>query len=221
MKETRQTEVRNENSTIRTDETNYVDITGMAMGKFKFSHKVFGEGFYIIHVRIPRLSKAFDIIPVMVSDRLIDVTRDITDKQVQILGQYRSYNENNNGKIRLMLSVFAKEFLVLFDDEQPGPVKNQIYLNGYICKKPIYRKTPLGREIADIMLAVNRNNGKSDYIPCVVWGRNAGYVVGLNVGDNIQISGRVQSRKYNKQISEHISESRVAYEVSVNKIEQV
>lgn len=223
MKRTNQEmDFRNEQDTVRMGETNYVDITGKAMGKFEFSHEVFGEGFYTITLQVARLSKIADELPVMVSDRLVDVTRNLTGKQVQILGQYRSYNKHMNGKDRVMLFVFAKEFLVLLEDEQPGPVTIQIYLDGYLCKKPAYRKTPLGREIADIMLAVNRPNGHgSDYIPCVVWGRNARYVVGLNVGDRIQISGRVQSRKYNKKVSEFKQETRIAYEVSVSNIEQI
>lgn len=222
MNKTRETlSSREEQGTRSMGKINYVKLNGEVIGEFKFSHRFFGEGFYMIYIRIPRLSKVCDELPIMVSDRLIDTTRNLTGKQVQVIGQYRSYNMHKDGKNKLLLFVFAKEFLVLIDDETPVSMANQIYLDGYICSRPKYRKTPLGREIADLLIAVNRPYGKSDYIPCIVWGRNARYVLDLNIGDNVQIGGRIQSREYNKQISDVKSEKRVAYEVSVSKIMKV
>ena len=105
------------------------------------------------------------------------------------------------------------------DEDEEYTKPNQIFLDGFICKKPVYRMTPLGREIADILLAVNRAYGKSDYIPCICWGRNARYAGSLEVGGHIQLWGRIQSRQYQKRVSEDEVVNRVAYEISVSKIE--
>ena len=153
-------------------ENNQVVIMGEIVSDFVFSHEIFGEGFYMVDVNVPRLSDSNDIIPLMVSERLINVEDDYKGLSIMVQGQFRSYNRHEERKNRLVLSVFARE--IEFVDETPESSKtNQIYLDGYICKEPIYRKTPLGREIADLLLAVNRPYGKSDYIPCIVWGRNA------------------------------------------------
>ena len=199
-------------------ENNQVVIMGEIVSDFSFSHEIFGEGFYMVDVKVERLSDSNDMIPVMVSERVIDVTSDNRGQNIMVTGQFRSYNRHEERKNKLVLSVFARE--IEFVDETPeGSKTNQIYLDGYICKEPIYRKTPLGREIADLLLAVNRPYGKSDYIPCICWGRNARYANNFHVGTRCEIWGRIQSREYMKKLSEDQVEKRVAYEVSVSKLE--
>ena len=200
-------------------ENNQVTIMGKVATEFSFSHEVFGEGFYMVEVEVKRLSNSEDRIPLMISKRLIDVTQDYTGEYIMVHGQFRSYNRHEEQKNRLVLSVFVRE--ISFMEEEPDGTKtNSIWLDGYICKEPIYRKTPLGREIADLLLAVNRPYGKSDYIPCICWGRNARYASGFEVGEHVQLLGRIQSREYVKRISDTETEKRVAYEVSVSKLEK-
>lgn len=199
-------------------DNNQVSIAGEIISDFKYSHDVFGEGFYVLEVLVSRLSNSADIIPIMVSERLINVREDYKGKFVEVSGQFRSYNRHEENKNRLVLSVFAREIKIT-DEEDEGAKPNYIFLDGYVCKAPIYRKTPLGREIADILLAVNRPYGKSDYIPCICWGRNARFAENFNVGGHIQVWGRIQSREYQKKISETEFEKRIAYEVSVSKLE--
>jgi len=200
-------------------ENNQVTIMGKVATEFSFSHEVFGEGFYMVEVEVKRLSNSEDRIPLMISERLIDVTQDYTGEYIMVHGQFRSYNRHEEQKNRLVLSVFVRE--ISFMEEEPDGTKtNSIWLDGYICKEPIYRKTPLGREIADLLLAVNRPYGKSDYIPCICWGRNAQYASGFEVGEHVQLLGRIQSREYVKRISDTETEKRVAYEVSVSKLEK-
>ena len=199
-------------------ENNQVVIMGEIVSNFEFSHQIFGEGFYMVDVKVPRLSDSSDIIPLMVSERLIDVGEEYQGLNIMVQGQFRSYNRHEERKNRLVLSVFARE--IEFVDETPESSKtNQIYLDGYICKEPIYRKTPLGREIADLLLAVNRPYGKSDYIPCICWGRNARFASNFSVGTRCEIWGRIQSREYQKRIGNDQIVSKVAYEVSVSKME--
>lgn len=199
---------------------NQVTIMGQVVTGFKFSHEVFGEGFYIMEVMVKRLSNTFDRIPLMISERLIDVTQDYVGEYIMATGQFRSYNRNEEQKNRLVLSVFVRE--ISFMEEEPDDSKaNNILMDGYICKEPIYRKTPMGREIADLLLAVNRPYGKSDYIPCICWGRNARYISNFGIGEHVRITGRIQSREYKKKISDTEIEMRTAYEVSVNKLEVV
>lgn len=201
-------------------ENNQVQIMGEIVSQFTFSHQVFGEGFYLVDVCVKRLSESEDIIPVMISERLVDVTQDYEGEYILVAGQFRSYNRHEEKKNRLVLSVFARE--ITFVEEDDDSVKsNQIYLDGYICKPPVYRKTPLGREIADLLIAVNRPYGKSDYIPCICWGRNARYASAFAVGGHVLVWGRIQSREYMKRLNETESEKRVAYEVSVSKLEYV
>ena len=188
------------------------------MSAFTFSHEVFGEGFYMVDVSVKRLSNSEDRIPVMISERLIDVSQDYTGEFLMISGQFRSYNRHEEQRNRLVLSVFARE-VEFIEEELDGAKTNHILLDGYICKLPIYRKTPLGREIADLLLAVNRPYGKSDYIPCICWGRNARFASTFQVGEHVQILGRIQSREYVKKLTETETEKRVAYEVSVGKLE--
>ncbi len=199
-------------------ENNQVVIMGEIVSLFTFSHEIFGEGFYMVDVKVPRLSDSSDVIPLMVSERLIDVEEDFRGQSIMVQGQFRSYNRHEERKNRLVLSVFARE--IEFVDETPESSKtNQIYLDGYICKEPIYRKTPLGREIADLLIAVNRPYGKSDYIPCICWGRNGRFASTFVVGTRCEVWGRIQSREYMKKLSEEDVERRVAYEVSVSKLE--
>ena len=199
-------------------ENNQVTMIGEIVSEFEFSHEVYGEGFYLVDISVSRLSDSVDYIPLMVSERLVDVTQSYIGETISVSGQFRSYNRHEEKKNRLILSVFVRD--LEFVDEIEDDIKsNQIYLDGYICKEPIYRKTPLGREIADLLVAVNRSYGKSDYIPCICWGRNARYASSFEVGSHVEVYGRIQSREYIKKIGEEQTEKRVAYEVSVNKIE--
>lgn len=199
-------------------ENNQVSMMGEIVSEFQFSHEVFGEGFYMVELAVNRLSNYSDYIPLMISERLIDTEQDYSGQLIRVSGQFRSYNRHEEKKNRLVLSVFVRE-LEFLDEIDENEKTNQIFLDGYICKEPIYRKTPLGREIADVLLAVNRSYGKSDYIPCICWGRNARFASGFTVGSHIQIVGRVQSREYVKRIDEENVEHRVAYEVSVSKVD--
>ncbi|MCM1064445.1 MAG: single-stranded DNA-binding protein [Eubacterium sp.] len=199
-------------------ENNQVTVMGEIVSAFSYSHEIFGEGFYMVDVKCKRLSESYDIIPVMVSERLIDVTGDYMGALICVIGQFRSYNRHEEHKNRLVLSVFAREISFIEEMEESSKT-NQIFLDGYICKEPVYRKTPLGREIADLLLAVNRPYGKSDYIPCICWGRNARYANQFKVGERCAVWGRIQSREYMKKLDEENVEKRVAFEVSVSKME--
>ena len=199
-------------------ENNQVSIVGEIISDFQYSHEVYGEGFYMVEVAVSRLSNFSDYIPLMISERLIDTSQSYIGQKVYVTGQFRSYNRHEELKNRLVLSVFVRE--IEFIEEETEEMKsNQILLDGYICKDPIYRKTPLGREIADLLVAVNRSYGKSDYIPCICWGRNARFAARFEVGVHVQIWGRIQSMEYVKRLNEDEVEKRTAYEVSVSKIE--
>jgi len=199
----------------RINDNNKIEISGVVRGEMRFSHRIYGEGFYTFDIAVTRLSEATDIIPVTVSERIADCA-DIRDgAYVNISGQVRSYNNTQTAKNRLMISVFVREFT----DDMPQN-RNSVVLNGYICRKPVYRTTPMGREITDMLVAVNRAYNKSDYIPCIVWGRNARYAGKLETGDNIIVSGRIQSRSYQKK-TESGAEEKTAYEVSVSKLENI
>ena len=199
---------------------NQVNVYGEVISDFTFSHEVYGEGFYTLQLSVRRLSNVFDTIPLMVSERLIDVKQDYRGKFIEASGQFRSYNRHEENHNRLVLSMFVRDIRV---DDEPGECEkpNHIFLDGNICKVPVYRKTPLGREIADVLLAVNRPYGKSDYIPCICWGRNARFADGFQVGDHIQLWGRIQSREYQKRIGDEEFETRIAYEISVSKLERM
>ena len=197
-----------------TEKNNKVYIAGEIVSDATFSHEIYGEGFYEFFVRVMRLSGQADILPVTLSERLIQGGMLGKGKQIYALGQFRSYNKIENGRSRLMLTVFVRELLEELPDKNP----NSILLSGYICKPPIYRTTPFNREIADVLVAVNRAYNKSDYIPCIAWGRNARFVKNLTVGDKIAISGRIQSREYQKKLSETEMKTMTAYEVSVSKL---
>ena len=204
----------------REQENNKVTLSGEIVSNFEFSHEVFGEGFYTAKLASERLNGTKDIVPIMVSDRIVDTEADWEGSFVSVAGQFRSYNGMKDGKRGVILSVFVEKFEYVAEEKEIGiKDENTISLDGYICKEPVYRKTPLGREIADVLLAVNRPYGKSDYIPCIAWGRNAGFASILEVGTRLKIEGRVQSREYKKRISDDEHETRVAYEVSIAKME--
>ncbi|HEX3028400.1 MAG TPA: single-stranded DNA-binding protein [Clostridia bacterium] len=199
-------------------ENNMVTISGKVASETEFSHEVYGEGFYYFMLDVPRLSDSYDRIPVTVSERLITKQKPDIGKVIEVEGQFRSYNSYNNEGSKLLLTVFAREITFL-EGEKKIKNPNQIYLNGFVCKKPIYRTTPFGREITDLLIAVNRPYNKSDYIPCIAWGRNARYSEGLAIGDNIKIWGRIQSREYQKKIEGGEALTKIAFEVSVSKME--
>lgn len=198
--------------------TNRIYISGAIDSEFIFSHKVYGEGFYSFFVKVPRLSEAYDRLPVTISERLIDNEKMKVGEEIWIRGQIRSYNTYSGSRNHLILSVFAKETGTK-DTEEKNENPNNVSLNGFICKKPVYRTTPLGREISDVLLAVNRAYGKSDYIPLIAWGRNALFSKNAEIGDNIKIEGRMQSRTYQKKYDNGEIVEKTAYEVSVSKIE--
>lgn len=202
---------------------NNITLIGVVEKEAEYSHEVFGEGYYIFMIKCLRTSGNEDVLPVMISDRLTDIREIKVGQAVAVLGQIRSFNKHtDNMKSKLILTVFAREFEVLTQDSEELPFEdntNMVTLDAYICKPPIYRCTPKGREIADILVAVNRPYGKSDYIPCIVWGRTAKFVGHLPIGTHIEMTGRFQSRPYTKKISEDEIENRVAYEVSVGRVE--
>lgn len=196
------------------EKNNKVFISGEIVTEAEFSHEVYGEGFYEMNVLVKRLSGQGDILPVTISERLIsngDLKIGVT---INAIGQFRSYNKLVDGKSKLMLTVFVRELL----DDIPVKNPNNIVLMGYICKPPIYRTTPFNREIADVLIAVNRSYNKSDYIPCIAWGRNARFAKNLAVGEKIAISGRIQSREYQKRVSDDEVKTMTAYEVSISKL---
>ena len=209
-------------------ENNYLTLVGKVTGEKKFSHEIYGERFYIFNLSIPRLSGNSDIIPITVSERLIKEDTLQEGKKLLIKGQFRSYNSYENEKNRLILTVFAKDVMEIEDDSEEESdivrkdiITNEVVLVGYICKKPIYRQTPFGREISDLLLAVNRAYNKSDYIPCIAWGRNARFCQNLEVGSQVKVVGRVQSRTYEKKHEDGTVENRVAYEVSIGSLEVI
>ena len=195
-------------------QNNKVYIKGEIVTEAKFSHEVYGEGFYEMEVLVKRLSGQADLLPITVSERLIESADLKVGKTLCALGQFRSYNKQVDGKSKLMLTVFIREIL----EEEYGKNPNNIVLSGYICKPPVYRTTPFNREIADVLIAVNRAYNKSDYIPCIAWGRNARFVKNLSVGEKVALSGRIQSREYQKKFSETDVKMLTAYEVSVSKL---
>ena len=197
------------------EKNNKVYIMGEIVSDAVFSHEVYGEGFYEFFVRVMRLSGQADILPITVSERLIEGSALCRGSNICALGQFRSYNKLENEHSKLMLTVFVRDFIPYDAEEQN---QNVVELNGYICKPPVYRTTPFNREICDVLLAVNRGYNKSDYIPCIAWGRNARFVRDAEVGLNVVIGGRIQSRKYNKKLDDDTIEERVAYELSVGKI---
>lgn len=198
--------------------TNKVYIEGKVVSELTFSHEMYGEGFYSFDVEVPRLSEVVDRLPITVSERILQNVDVSVGKIVSLDGQLRSYNKVIDGTSRLILTIFARD---INNKEEISSSPNEIFLDGYICKTPIYRTTPFGREITDILVAVNRPYNKSDYIPAIAWGRNARFSNSLEVGTHIKIWGRIQSRDYEKKISETETVKRTAYEVSISKMEKV
>lgn len=196
------------------NQNNKVYIKGEIVTEAKFSHEIYGEGFYEMEVMVKRLSGQTDLLPVTISERLIESQNLKIGSTICAIGQFRSYNKQVDGKSKLMLTVFVRELL----NEDFGRNPNNIVLCGYVCKPPVYRTTPFNREIADILIAVNRAYNKSDYIPCIAWGRNARFVKNIGVGEKIALSGRIQSREYQKKISETETKLMTAYEVSISKL---
>ena len=220
-------------------ENNYLTLVGRVTSEKAFSHEIYGERFYSFDLSIPRLSGASDIIPITASERLFTDEMLQIGNKLSIKGQFRSYNSYENEKNKLILTVFAKDIEKIEEKEventevgeeaegegrefiKKDSITNEVVLTGYICKKPIYRQTPFGREIADLLLAVNRAYNKSDYIPSIAWGRNARFCQNMEVGTEVKITGRVQSRTYEKKFEDGTSETRVAYEVSIASMEVV
>lgn len=198
----------------QTEKNNKVFISGEIISEAEFSHEVYGEGFYEMYVLVKRLSGQGDVLPVTISERLIAGNDLKVGVNINAFGQFRSYNKLVDGKSKLMLTVFVRELL----EEPIIKNPNSIVLSGYICKPPIYRTTPFNREIADVLVAVNRSYNKSDYIPCIAWGRNARFAKNLAVGEKIALSGRIQSREYQKRISDEEIKVMTAYEVSISKL---
>lgn len=207
-------------------ENNHLVLVGKVTSDKRFSHEIYGEKFYIFDLAVPRLSGNADTIPITVSERLLSINELKIDSKIIVEGQFRSYNSYENERNRLVLTVFAKDIKFVENQEEEievskDVVSNEVILNGYICKKPIYRQTPFGREISDLLLAVNRAYNKSDYIPCIAWGRNARFCENIPVGTEVKIVGRVQSRTYEKKYDDGRVETKVAYEVSVSSLEVV
>lgn len=201
---------------IESNNTAY--ISGVIAEEFCYSHDVYGEKFYTSIVDVERKIGVINKVPIMVSEKLVDVSGEWVGERVYIYGEFRSYNKYDGEHSHLILHLFARKFFCVDDT---GHDDNSIELDGFICKKPIYRDTPLKREICDILLAVNRPYGKLDYIPCICWGRNARFASGLEAGTRLKVQGRIQSREYFKEISDGYSERRTAYEVSISQMEVV
>ena len=210
-------------------ENNYLTLVGKVTGEKRFSHEIYGEKFYTFNLSIPRLSGNADIIPITVSERLITDEMLAEGKKLLIKGQFRSYNSYENERNKLILTVFAKDIEELEEVQEQveneivkkEETTNEVVLIGFVCKKPIYRQTPFGREIADLLLAVNRAYNKSDYIPTIAWGRNARFCQNIEVGTQVKIIGRVQSRQYEKKHEDGTVETKTAYEVSVCSLEVI
>ena len=198
------------------NDNNIVKLGGRVVTELEFSHEIYEEKFYKFYVETKRMSDYTDKLPIIISERLINVEEIKIGNIVRIEGQFRSYNQPVEGKSKLVLSIFAKD-IEKSDDENILTLNEATFI-GYICKNPIYRKTPLGREIADVLLAVNRTYKKSDYIPCILWGRNAKFCEKVEIGARIKLSGRIQSRNYEKKLEDGTIISKVAYEVSISKL---
>ncbi|ADL51721.1 single-stranded DNA-binding protein [Clostridium cellulovorans] len=197
---------------------NKLYLEGTITSELVYSHVMYGEGFYTFMLDVPRLSDAKDALAVTVSERLLTGLDLSIGNDITVEGQLRSYNKFIDGSNRLVLTVFARKIEPCLEKSK-NP--NIIYLDGFICKRPVYRTTPFGREIADMLLAVNRAYNKSDYIPTIAWGRNSRFCQSLEVGDNIRVWGRIQSREYQKKVSDEEVIKKVAYEVSISKMERV
>ena len=195
---------------------NKVFIAGEVVSEPKITHEVYNEGFYEFNLKVSRLSDTYDIIPITISERLMSESDIAIGSMISGNGQFRSYNKMEDGKSKLILTVFLREIVPYEECENP----NIIEITGYVCKEPVFRTTPFNREISDVLIAVNRSYNKSDYLPCIAWGRNARFVKEFSIGDKITVTGRIQSREYQKKINDTMV-TRIAYEVSLNKIELI
>ncbi len=186
----------------------------IACGKLEgapvLSHEVMNEPFYTGTLVVKRLSGAVDRLPITLPGKLIADAHLPLDALLLVSGQVRSYNKVVEGAGRLMVTLFVQSLSLTNDNE----TMNRVELTGALCKPPIYRSTPFGREICDMMIAVNRAFGKSDYIPCIAWGRNAQYASRFRVGDRVRVTGRLQSREYQKLTDNGEYVVRNAFEVS-------
>lgn len=200
-------------------ENNVITLVGTVETEAEYSHSVLEEEFFSFMLRVPRLSENDDLLPVTVSARQLDTSLIKQGNKIKVKGQLRSYNKYTQTKTRLILTVFAKGIAPALSEDEDNP--NEIFINGFICKTPVYRRTPFGREITDLIIAVNRAFNRSDYIPAIAWGKNAVYSENLEVGSNVMLWGRLQSRNYNKRISDEETEVRTAYELSITKIEKL
>lgn len=203
---------------MRFNENNEVILAGEIVSDFQFSYEVLGEGFYLFDLKVSRNSGNFDVLPVIVSERVVNVKESAIGATVKVEGQLRSYNKHIENRSHVILTMFTQKIENL---EEGKEYKNRVKLRGFICKQPTYRQTPLGRDISDFTIAVNRPYGKSDYIPCIAWSRNAVFLSMQDVGTEIEIEGRFQSREYKKRIGEEEFEIRTAFEVSVSNLEVV
>jgi single-stranded DNA-binding protein len=197
---------------------NKIYLEGTVASGLDFSHEMYGEKFLTFSLEVMRLSDSKDMLNITISERLLTSFDLSIGNDIIVEGQLRSYNKFVDGANKLILTVFARDIRPC-DERSKNP--NEIFLDGYICKEPVYRTTPFGREIADVLLAVNRAYNKSDYIPTIAWGRNSRFCQTLSVGDNIRIWGRLQSREYQKKVSDEEVIRKVAYEVSISKMERV
>lgn len=197
-------------------QNNRVCLSGKIVSEPQYSHEILGEGFYDMNIAVKRLSGQEDIIPLTVSERLMEDESFETGNLIGVIGQLRSYNKMIDNRSKLVLRVFVRE-LAAVDEDNP----NTIEIDGFVCKQPVYRQTPFKREITDMLIAVNRAYNKSDYIPAIAWGRNARFAGNFAIGDRVQIVGRIQSRVYQKQLEDGTVEERTAYEVSISKLDVV
>ena len=195
------------------ENNNRVLLMGRIVSDPVFSHEIYGENFYEMNLSVPRLSSMQDIIPITISERLLSDHKIINGAEIAVKGQFRSYNKIVGDRSKLMLTVFVREIVEAIPDNP-----NVIEFTGFICKPPIYRTTPFNREICDILIAINRAYNKSDYVPTIAWGRNARFAKNMLVGEKVHISGRIQSREYQKRLECGTIETRIAFEVSINKI---
>lgn len=203
-------------------ENNKIELCGVIASVPELNHKTYGENFYGFRLSCSRKSTEKDMLPIIVSDRLVEIKDLQVGKKILVKGQVRTFNKHiSDDKRKLLITVFARDVWEVEEESESAPeFNNNVKLNGYICKPPVYRVTPKGREIADVLIAVNRTYGKSDYIPCITWGRNARYTGNLDVGTRVDVEGRLQSREYTKKLDDGTEEIRTAYEISVSRIEE-
>lgn len=203
-------------------ENNKIELCGVIASVPELNHKTYGENFYGFRLSCSRKSTEKDMLPIIVSDRLVEIKDLQVGKKISVKGQVRTFNKHiSDDKRKLLIMVFARDVREVEEESESAPeFNNNVKLNGYICKPPVYRVTPKGREIADVLIAVNRTYGKSDYIPCITWGRNARYTGNLDVGTRVDVEGRLQSREYTKKLDDGTEEIRTAYEISVSRIEE-